>query len=39
MLVTHYARPAFLDAAGAAGVTVAQSFELGPGPERPLTEE
>ena len=39
LLVTHYARPAFLDAAGAEGVIVAQSFELGPGPERLLTEE
>jgi len=35
LLVTHYARPGFLDAAGAEGVIVAQSFELGPGPESP----
>ena len=39
MLVTHYARPGFLDAAGAEGVIVAQSFELGPGPKRLETQE
>ena len=33
LLVTHFARRAFQDAAAAAGVIVAQSFELGPGPE------